>query len=176
MFFALQVLEKQKIRFDHRFAPGTIGLPEHVLEQVGDLQAVGVAELIDPFGAREIRVHGSVDGLVQVACARCLEPIPVDVSGPMDLFYRPMAHIARDEEVAISQDETEVGFYEGAGLELVDVVREQVLIGLPMRSICQEDCKGICSHCGGNRNRESCACSESIADPRWEALRNWKIQ
>jgi len=173
MFFDLQTLEKRKIRFDQAFAPGDIGLPELVLEQVGDLRATGEAELLDPFGVREIRIRGGVQGEVQAPCARCLEPIRLGVSGPMDLFYRPMAQIARDEEAAISEAETEVGFYEGGGLELADVVREQVLMTLPMRSICRQDCRGICPSCGANRNQESCACRESLADPRWEALRNW---
>lgn len=175
MFFDIQVLEKRKIRFDHTFGPGTIQLPEEGLTQVGDLRATGVAELVDPRGAREIRVRGSLQGEIEALCARCLEPIRLVVSGPLDLFYRPMAEIARDEEVAISEAETEVGFYEGSGLELADLVREQVIIQLPMRSLCREDCRGICPTCGANRNREVCACRESFPDSRWEALRNWKL-
>ena len=171
MFLELQVLERQKIRFDQAFAPGMIGLPDQVLRQVGDLKATGVAELLDPFGVREIRVRGDLQGEVELPCARCLEPIRLGVSEAIDLFYKPMSQIAREQDIAISESETEVGFYEGGGLELADVIREQVLMSLPMRAICREECRGLCQTCGRNRNRETCGCRESFADSRWDALR-----
>lgn len=174
MFFDIPTLERRKIAFDQVFPPGSVDFLDETLTQAGDLRATGEAELVDPFGAREIRVRGSLRGEMQAACARCLEPIRLSVSGPMDLFYRPMSEIARDEEVAISEAETEMGFYEGGGIELADIVREQVTMVLPMRSVCREDCRGLCPLCGKNRNRETCRCREEFADPRWEALRNWK--
>jgi len=174
MFFDIQTLEKHKIRFDQVFAPGSVDFPGEDLKQSGDLRASGVAELVDPFGVREIRVRGDLQGEMEVLCARCLEPIQVPLSCSIDLFYRPMAQIAREEEVALHEAECEVGFYEGGGVELADVVREQVVIELPMRSLCREDCQGICQACGKNRNREACNCRESFSDPRWEALRDWK--
>ena len=114
MFFDIQTLEKHKIRFDQVFAPGSIDFLED-LKQAGDLRASGVAELVDPFGVREIRVRGDLRGEMEVVCARCLEPIRVPVVCSIDLFYRPMAQIAREEEVALHEAECEVGFYEGAG-------------------------------------------------------------
>jgi len=173
MFFDIQVLEKRKIRFEHAFAPGSLNFLDESLKQIGDLHASGETELLDPFGVREIRIRGALRGEVEVFCARCLDPIAVPVSAPMDLFYRPMSQIAKDEEVAISEEETEIGFYEAGGLELADVVREQVLVGLPMRSVCREDCRGICPVCGANRNHNPCSCRESFTDSRWDALRTW---
>src|SRR5690348_1594463 len=112
MFFDIQTLEKRKIPFEEAFSPGTLDLPDESVRQVGDLRASGVAELIDPFGVREIRVRGDIRGEVEALCARCLTPVRAPISYHMDLFYRPMREIARDEEAAITQDETEVGFYE----------------------------------------------------------------
>jgi uncharacterized protein len=174
MFFDIQTLEKRKIPFDQAFPPGVIDLPDENTRQTGDLRANGTAELIDPFGAREIRVRGELRGEVEMLCARCLAPVRSPISCSMDLFYRPMKEIAKDEEVSISRAETEIGFYEGGGLELADVVREQIAIELPMRSLCREDCRGLCPVCGKNRNNEACICQETIADTRWEALRKWK--
>lgn len=174
MFFDIQTLEKRKIPFDQAFPPGVIDLPDETTRQTGDLRANGTAELIDPFGAREIRVRGELRGEVEMLCARCLAPVRSPISCSMDLFYRPMKEIARDEEVAISRAETEIGFYEGSGLELADVLREQIAIELPMRSLCREDCRGLCPVCGKNRNNEACICQETLADTRWEALRKWK--
>jgi uncharacterized protein len=50
------------------------------------------------------------------------------------------------------------------------VLREQVLLSLPVRTLCKPDCKGLCSHCGANRNLQPCSCDEGTNDPRWEAL------
>ena len=174
MFFDIQTLEKRKIVFDQIFPPGVIDFQDQDFRQSGDLRAAGVAELIDPFGVREIRVRGDLRGEMETECARCLNPIRLPVRAAIDLFYRPMADIARSEEVEINEAESEVGFYEGGGLKLADVVREQIVIELPMRSLCREDCRGLCPACGKNRNREACLCREDFADPRWEALRHWK--
>ena len=173
MFFDTQTLEKRKIRFEQAFSPGAIdwGIGPR---QVGDLEASGAAEMVDPFGVREIRVRGELRGKLEMDCARCLEPLVWTVAFPLDLFYRPMAQIAREEEVAIGPDEAELGFYEGDGIELADVVRDQILVELPMRSVCRPDCRGLCPLCGKDRNVESCECREEFADPRWEALREWK--
>jgi len=53
---------------------------------------------------------------------------------------------------------------------LEDVLREQVLLSLPARTLCKPDCKGLCPRCGKNRNLEACTCEEGPSDPRWEAL------
>jgi uncharacterized protein len=73
-------------------------------------------------------------------------------------------------EHAITEDETEIGYYEQSGLLLEDAVREQVLLTLPGRTLCQEDCKGLCPHCGINRNLATCECVEKPVDPRLAAL------
>ena len=59
---------------------------------------------------------------------------------------------------------------EKAGLRLEDVVREQVLLTLPGRTLCKEDCKGLCAQCGQNLNEGSCGCHSEVRDPRWSAL------
>jgi uncharacterized protein len=65
-----------------------------------------------------------------------------------------------------------MGFYEGAGLELEELLREQVLLMLPMQRVCSSDCKGICPVCGRDRNEAGCDCREKTVDDRWGALRN----
>lgn len=174
MFFDTQTLEKRKIRFEQAFSPGSIPWGE-IPRQLGDLKASGEAEIVDPFGVREIRVRGELRGQLELECARCLEPLVWTVFCRLDVFYRPMKEIAREEEVSISEAETELGFYEGGGIELADVVLDQIVMELPMRSVCRAECKGLCPVCGRNRNLESCECREQFADPRWEALREWKF-
>jgi uncharacterized protein len=71
----------------------------------------------------------------------------------------------------VTDAEAEIGYYQGDGLLLEDVLREQVLLALPLKVTCREDCKGLCGHCGQNLNEGQCSCSTAIEDPRWTALR-----
>jgi uncharacterized protein len=73
-------------------------------------------------------------------------------------------------EHAISTPETEIGYYDNGGLALEDVLREQVLLSLPARTLCQIDCKGLCPRCGQNRNEQPAPAIRVPSDPRWEAL------
>ena len=117
----------------------------------------------------DIRIRAAYHAAFEVLCARCVEPVPTPVAGSFDLIFRPQAADAESGERAISLDETEIGYYEESGLSLEDVVCEQVLLSLPSRTLCKEDCKGLCPRCGRNQNLETCKCDTS-SDPRWNAL------
>jgi uncharacterized protein len=57
-------------------------------------------------------------------------------------------------------------------LLLEDAVLEQVLLAVPLKAICREDCQGLCPHCVANQNLEHCSCSEPMEDPRWTPLKD----
>lgn len=175
MFISIQDLELRKREFDEQFEPGVIGFGTEV-RQIGPLKVSGRAELVrEHHGGREtvedIRLVGKFSGRVEVGCARCLEPVAQDVSGTFDLIYRPMESTKGADEVSISEAETEIGYYSGEGMELEDSLREQVLLAVPIKSICKPDCKGLCAQCGKNLNYEQCQCGEKPGDPRWSALK-----
>jgi uncharacterized protein len=119
----------------------------------------------------EIRVRGHLHTRMEFNCDRCLEPAAFAIDGDFDLIYRPAAYSPETEEVNLKDAESEVGFYEGDGLELADVIREQVLLSLPMHRICRDDCKGICPVCGQNRNTLACNCHAEVVDDRWAGLK-----
>ena len=64
----------------------------------------------------------------------------------------------------------DIGYYSGSGLVLNDLLRETVLLALPMQLVCSEDCKGICPVCGSNRNVSGCECKEQVVDERLAGL------
>lgn len=174
MFFAIPDLEQEPIEFSVALPPKAIDFGDEA-EQVGDLAAEGRAEVLHEHrGPKEIvsdiRLKGRLKGAFEVPCARCVEPVRNEVSCEFDLLFRPQGVDAVGSDHAISTQETEIGYYEKDGLALEDVLREQVLLSLPARSLCQPDCKGLCPRCGQNRNEAVCSCEEGPADPRWEAL------
>ena len=119
----------------------------------------------------EIRIKGHLAAKMESECDRCLAIAIFPLDCDIDLFYRPSESLSLEEEVAIDEGEAEMGFYAGAGIELEEILREQILLLLPMQRVCSADCKGICPVCGRNRNESSCDCHVEPADDRWSALR-----
>jgi uncharacterized protein len=170
MFLSIKEMEVRKVRFDQTLPPGKIDFIDAGVKQAGPLRVTGEAELLD--NTDEIRIKGNLAVVMEAECDRCLGHASFPIDAPFDLFYQPMAEIAVEEEVAINPGEAEIGFYEGDGLELEDILREQVLLMLPMQRTCRTECKGICPVCGRNRNEVSCECRTHPGDDRWAALRN----
>ncbi len=167
-------LEQEPVEFELELAAGTIDFGEEA-EQEGALETSGRAEVIHEHrGPREvvadIRLRGTYKGTFHVPCARCVEPVEVPVAGEFDLIFRPVGADAGSAERSISAQETEIGYYQKDSLLLEDVLREQVLLSLPVRTLCKPDCKGLCPRCGKNRNLDACSCEEGPTDPRWDAL------
>ena len=65
-----------------------------------------------------------------------------------------------------------VSVFDGKGIDVDEVVKEQILLAVPTRMLCREDCKGICPECGTDLNKGECACKKDDIDPRWAALKN----
>ena len=172
MFFHVRELEVRAARFDVELPPGAIEFLDPKLHQAGPLSAAGTAELVTG-SLGEIRVRGHIAVRIEADCDRCLEPAAVPLDSDFELYYRPVAE-GYGEEKAIDEGEAEMGFYEGGGLELNDVLREYVLLSLPMQRLCSEKCKGICPVCGQNRNTQDCTCQAALSDDRWAALRALK--
>jgi uncharacterized protein len=174
MNFKVSELEREPIDFDLELAPGAVDLGEEA-EQQGPLAASGHAEVLHEHrGPKDIvddiRLKGRFDGRFQVPCARCIEPVEIPLTAEFDLIFRPAAADADPTERSITAPETEIGYYQGDSLALEDVLREQVLLSLPLKTLCKPDCKGLCPRCGVDRNRQPCSCDVGPSDPRWEAL------
>jgi uncharacterized protein len=172
MFFRIKELELRKIPFAESFAPGEIDFSASGVVQVSPVESQGVAALLENTGG-EIRIQGTIRVTMESACDRCLGRVSFPLDQTFDLFYRPLETGKPDEEIEIDEGETEIAFYEEDGVDLADVLREQVLLALPMQRVCREDCKGICPVCGANRNETACGCSAKSADDRWAALKNY---
>jgi len=174
MEFKVSELEREPIDFDLELAPGAVDFGDEA-EQAGQLAAAGRAEVLHEHrGPRDIvadiRLRGRFAGRFQVPCARCVEPVEIPLGADFDLIFRPAAADAEATERSITAPETEIGYYQKDSLSLVDVLREQVLLSLPVRTLCKPDCKGLCPRCGENRNNQPCNCEEGPSDLRWEAL------
>jgi len=176
MLLELAELELHPIDFQEEFPPDAIDLGEDV-RQLTLLKTRGRAQLVEEHHGRrnviqDIRLNGELATRLELLCARCLEPVAQDVTRKFDLLYRPLGTDAGNEELSVTVAEAEVGYYQGDGLLLEDAIREQVLLAVPLKVVCREDCKGLCPTCGKNRNTEPCSCAPPLGDPRWSALKD----
>ncbi|HKT88060.1 MAG TPA: DUF177 domain-containing protein [Candidatus Sulfotelmatobacter sp.] len=175
MFLDIKDLELRPVEFDEEFQPGVIDLGQDARQRT-PLKAAGRAELVEEHHGKnkviqDIRLRGRLSTGLELQCARCLEPIKQDIKREFELLYRPLGADAGRDELSVTDAEAEIGYYQGDGLLLEDVLREQVLLALPLKITCREDCKGLCPQCGKNLNQEQCSCSTEVADPRWDALK-----
>lgn len=175
IYIEATALERKPLRFDALIGPALLDLSDP-WRVAGRVQVNGSAELFDKDGRRPIRVRGRIRAAVDHACDRCLRQLQRGFDSDFDLYFYPMEMIEHGGEAAITLDEAELGFYEGEGVGLADVVREQLLLWLPTRSLCKSDCPGLCPICGADRNEAMCSCRESRADSRWDALKQLQLK
>jgi len=175
MFFEIKDLELHPIEFAEKFEPGAIDLGSDY-RQISPVESSGRADLVEEHHGKhkiikDIRIRGRLTTSLESNCARCLEPLTQDVKREFDLLYRPLGADAGRDEISVTDAEAEISYYEGEGILLDDVIREQILLAVPLKVTCREDCKGLCPHCGKNLNQEQCSCAVTQEEPRWAALK-----
>jgi uncharacterized protein len=176
MFLDIKQLELHPLDFQEEFHPGVIDLGQEARQRT-PLKASGHAEVVEEHHGKhqvikDIRLRGHLSAGLELQCARCLEPVTQEIKREFELLYRPLGADAGKDELSVTDAEAEIGYYQGEGLLLEDVLREQVLLALPLKVTCRADCKGLCPQCGKNLNQEQCSCSREVEDPRWAALKD----
>ena len=106
--------------------------------------------------------------IVLMPCARCLERTEVAISGSFEGIFKWRPSSVPFTRISEEDDNHEFGGFE---LDLGELVRESVLMSLPIAPLCRPDCAGLCPHCGADLNRGKCSCHEESFDERWQALR-----
>lgn len=122
----------------------------------------------------QFRLVGHIDGTLQLVCARCLETYVWPVSTDFDLLYLPHAANKGEGEVEIEEDDLTSAYYRDEVIDLGLLIREQFYLTLPMKALCEPDCRGLCPVCGINRNTGTCSCEVTWPDPRLAILKDLK--
>ncbi|MCC6327086.1 MAG: DUF177 domain-containing protein [Acidobacteria bacterium] len=121
-----------------------------------------------------IKVRGNIGGNVTIDCTRCVQPVEHALSIDFDVEYLTEGRLGSEGEHEIGSADLETDELQGNTLDLTQLAREQILLNIPEQFLCQDECKGLCEKCGGNRNLVDCRCGQDEIDPRWAALKNLK--
>ena len=125
-----------------------------------------------------VLVRGKIGGQVSLPCDRCAEATTFDLEHSFDEFEGYLAPVDMQGLVP-GEDylpESELIRLESGGpvLDIGDLLWEEFCLALPVKPLCTDDCKGVCSTCGANLNRGDCACAQDAGDPRLAVLRKLK--
>ncbi len=122
---------------------------------------------------------GQLEGWVELGCSRCLSNLRCTLSESITACFIPKAKLPSEEEAELddefTSDSEDTYGYEDDEIDMEPVLRERILLAIPYAPLCSEDCLGLCTVCGGNRNNSECGCDRKVIDPRLAALRNIKV-
>jgi len=162
----LDQVQDEPFRWDETvsIAPETLDRPE--LLHLGPIHWRGQVTFADPGYYLQAKASYSQS----LSCIRCLKPIEEESEVDVELLVLEERPPLAAGEHALQEEELGVLYAEGKELDLDPILVEQLQLNVPMKPLCREDCKGLCPHCGADRNLEPCGCATASADPRWGAL------
>jgi len=161
----LEEIEKGGVDIDFS---GSIKEPG-IIETIGNV----VAHLHIGKDLNEIQVSGEIKGKLKLQCSRCLCYFHKKVKLNIELSYLPIEDINKEEKYEIRKDESNISYYKGDELNITEVIQEQLLLNIPIKPLCEENCKGLCPICGANLNIENCDCKKEQVDYRFSILKEF---
>jgi uncharacterized protein len=170
MRIELEKLEGGRGSFAHVYQPDEL---DPIDERVKLTQPVEVKGGVRRTGDVVV-VNGHVETRAQVECDRCLKPVELPVSTDFALEYITEADYESSSVAALNEEELSVSVFDGESIDVDEIVKEQILLAVPVRTLCREDCKGMCPECGIDLNTGQCNCEADEVDPRWAALKSLK--
>ncbi|MBI4826123.1 MAG: DUF177 domain-containing protein [Nitrospirae bacterium] len=143
------------------------------LEEGGIEKAVHVSMRVMKYGASVV-VEGHAGMTATLSCSRCLEDFPYSMEVDFTDEYVPDTEIARASEHELGSDELDIGYYSNDEIDVKELIKEQMLLQVPIKLLCKPDCRGLCPKCGKDLNTGSCTCREEEVDPRLAKLSELK--
>ena len=168
MRIELENLEGSKGDFAHVYQPEDLNPVDERVSLTAPAAVNGKIRL----SGNQVFVSGHVETRAQVECDRCLKPVELPVSADFTLEYISDSDYETSQAAELTEAEMSVSVFDGQAIDVDEIVKEQILLTVPTRMLCREDCRGICPECGADRDTGECNCVTNDIDPRWAALKN----
>jgi uncharacterized protein len=169
MLLDLSKLHKSSSEHVERTIPASAFEPDDPDYRVA--APVVLSMTVEKAGAETFRVTGRLQTRLELECSRCVEPFEMPVDATFELRYVPQTENQGEPEGEVTEDDLTTAFYSQGTLDVIDLLREQLQLALPMKPLCTEVCRGLCPDCGANLNRTECGCSPKWEDPRLAPLK-----
>ncbi|MCX5806675.1 MAG: DUF177 domain-containing protein [Proteobacteria bacterium] len=116
-------------------------------------------ELVVRKFENNVRLEGSIGCSLSLMCGRCTDVFPFIIQTFLDVGLQKKISVP-DTELELAEEDLEVYYYEGDEIDINPLIYEEVLLSIPIKPLCREDCRGLCPVCGKNNNIEECHCNK----------------
>ncbi len=171
MRIEFEKLEENDGRFSQEYAPDQLIFEESELQLTAPVTVRGQSRR----KKGEVELRGELHTKASTPCSRCLKPVEFPIDIRFAERFVPAVSWRNEEQHELQQEDLNIAVFDGEGIELEDLVREEILLAAPDHALCREDCKGLCPTCGADRNLENCECESKQIDSRWGKLRDLRL-
>jgi uncharacterized protein len=172
MIFEIEKIPEEGLNFDVLEGKEHFGIDQSDCALTDGVKVCGKLTKIE----REVCFAGYVEAPLLVTCTRCLKLFPLQVKNNVQAHFVPLAkQSSPGSEVEICKTDIEKEIYEEDRIDLHGPIRDQILLEVPLILLCQENCKGLCTGCGSDKNTDPCECvNNGEIDPRFAVLQKLK--
>jgi uncharacterized protein len=124
---------------------------------------------------QEVVLRGRLTTKLEGECSRCLRPVELPIATEFNERFVRAVSWAAEEQHELQAEDLNISVFDGEGIELDDLVREELLLAVPVNVLCRDDCKGLCPSCGIDRNLSNCECESNEVDSRWQKLKELQM-
>ena len=171
MFIVIEDMKQEPLHIHHVFPAGEIKFSHEDAKLIEPV----VADFVLTHTDFDLHVAGTVGTTVNFKCSRCAKEFSRPAAARFDLSYLPQPKWTNENaEIELKYEDMEVSYYDGVSFDVNLMVLEQIEFSMPMRFVCQEECKGLCYKCGADLNEGKCHCPDEEKDSRFSVLLEFK--
>lgn len=171
MRIELENLEKAGGHFAREYQIGELAFDDEDLHLVEPVRVSG--RIRRKQDAVELR--GKLVTKVAVPCGRCLKSVELPVEVEFTERFTSAVAWKHEEQHELRPEDLDLALFDGQGIELDDLVKEEIMLAMPGHTWCREQCRGLCPNCGTDLNENSCDCATNRIDSRWEKLKDLRF-
>jgi uncharacterized protein len=122
-----------------------------------------------------VLIEGTINIDISLKCSRCCGDFVLPLQNiTFSDELNPAQEMSQEDEQELTNEEMDLSYYANDEIDLQELIKEQVMLSVPMKPVCSENCKGMCAACGKDLNAGLCECKEDVHDPRLAPLQQLK--
>jgi DUF177 domain-containing protein len=157
LFIEVNKIPPAGLEIDRILQLPTVQLGSGEQAKVGDARLWGTLRRT----GSDLEFRGRVQAVIALTCSRCLEPFEQHVEGSCHRIFRAGPLGKPESEHALIEEDIALTPFDGTRINLGEIAGEQVYLAVPLKPLCQENCRGLCPECGADLNTAPCDCAQT---------------